>query len=770
MSFRYVLAGWLMFAGALSTAEGRADDIQYAPLALFVNETENDTVTVMIRDADILVLREDLEKAGLRRVPRVADETVQGKTYVSLARLGPVLHFAFDESALTLRITAPAQYFATTSIDLHSTAPPGTVQYKDVGIFLNYAPRLINLRTPAASGEAGLSLDGHLLFSSVTVTPTQGVVRGLTNLTVDEPASLRRWVFGDSTVSSGGALSGSQIQAGLSVGRAFQLDPYYVAAPTLTTTGAVLTASTLNVYVNGILVRQQSIQPGAFQIQNLPATTGAGTTRYVLLDAFGRQTQVASNFYAAAGTLAKGVSDYNFSVGAARTNYGSTSWQYGGLVMSGYYRVGASNSLTTGFRGESWLGIGDTRPSGGPFLTVLTHAGQFDFAVAGSATHDGNGAAASAAYGYGSRPFSVGVTIRGMSDRYSNISVNPSDNRDTCDGTGSLSVPIGRRATFTPSYALGISRDSGLTSRVGIQSNLILTRDISVAFTGGRSINADGSAPFDGFVTVNVQLGRVTVSASETVAAKDWETSLSLMDPVPVGNGFGFQASGTQGEHTQFVGTAQGQSQYGQVQISANALDKAVTSEVDVGGAIVFMPKAGFFLTRPVQDGFAVIQVTGASNVRGYLNNNEVGRTNSSGNLIIPNLLSYYANRLSISDEDVPLDYRIEGGEHLVATPYRGGAVVRFDAHKTSFVRGVVSVRRGGKDAIPSYGEMTVQVGGKPVVSPIAREGEFEFEALSAGRYAAVVEYAEGDCTLSILVAEPKGPVADLGHVICEAP
>lgn len=770
MRFRHLFAVCLLLAAAQWTANAKADDVQYAPLALFVNEVESDTVTVMIRDKDILVLRDDLEKAGLRKVPRRADEKAQGKAYVSLARLGPELHFVFDENALTLRITAPSDYFSKTSIDLHSTAPPGTVLYKDVGLFINYAPRLVDFKTPAASGEAGLSVDGHLFFSNVTYTPTQGVVRGLTNLTVDEPAALRRWVFGDSTASGGGTLSGSQVLVGLNVGRAFQLDPYFIAAPTLTTTGTALTPSTLNVYVNGVLVKQQAILPGSFQIQNLPATTGAGTTRYVLVDAFGRQTQVASNFYSAASTLAKGVSDYNFTIGAARENYGTENWQYGGLAMSGYYRVGATNSVTTGLRGEGWLGVGNTRPSGGPFLTVRTSAGQLDFAVAGSVTPDGNGVAASFAYGYASRFFSTSLTTRYMSDRYANISQNPSDNRDTLDGTGNLSVPIGKRATLNTTYTVGISRDSGLTARVGFQTNVLLTREVTVALSGGRTVNADGSSTFDAAASLNIQIGRVTVSAGQTAAGNDWETTASVNDPVPVGNGYGLQASATHGEHTQFVGTGQGQFQYGQVQVSGNVLDNAVHSEVDLSGALVFMPKAGFFFTRPVQDGFAVIQVTGASNVRGYLNNNEIGRTNSSGNLLIPSLLSYYANRLRISDEDVPLDYRIEGGEHLVATPYRGGAIVRFDAHKTSFVRGVVGVRHEGKEVAPAYGEMTVHSDGKPVVSPIARGGEFEFEALTAGTYPALVEYAEGSCKFSIVVPEPKDPVANLGHVICEAP
>ncbi|MDP9035158.1 MAG: fimbria/pilus outer membrane usher protein [Myxococcota bacterium] len=759
-----------ILVAALLPRPAHAEEEQLAPLSLFVNEAENDPVTVLLRRDDVLVAREDLVRAGLRKLPARPDERIHGKDYVSLSALGPALRYSFDERALSLRIVAPPEYFASKSISLRSSAPPGMVQYKDIGLFMNYAPRLIDFRTPAASGEAGLSVDGHLLFSGISYTESKGVVRGLSNLTVDEPRSLRRWIFGDAFVSSGGPLAGARVQGGVSVGRAFQLDPYFIAAPTLNTTGTALTASTLEVYINGILIRREPIDPGSFQLQNIPLTSGSGTTRYVLRDAFGREQQVVSNFYASSSALSKGITDYNFSFGAARNEFASSSWHYGGLAMSGYYRIGVSDVLTAGFRSEATLGLHDTRPSGGPFFTLLTGVGQFDFGVAGSVTPEGDGVAGSAAYVFTSRSFSAGLTTRALSAHYSNTSLGPVDNRDVFDGSGFISLPVGNHVTMTTSYLLGISRDSGLSARLGMQANAALSRYVSLGATAGRSRNQDGTAPFDGFAVVTVQLGPLTASAAETVLGKHAQTSVDVSKPVPAGEGIGFRASATQDEHTHIVAATQAQFQYGQAQLSVDAFDRELHSSVDVAGAFVFMPQAGIFFTRPVQDGYAVIQVVGAKGVRGYLSNNEIGRTNAAGNLLVPSLLSYYANRLTVSDQDVPLDYRIDGGEYLVAPPYRGGALVRFEAKKTSFVRGILAVRHGGNLVVPSYGEVTLKVLGKPITSPIARAGEFEFEGLTGGTYPALVEYAEGECTFSLVVAEPKSAVADVGNLVCEGP
>ncbi len=182
------------------------------------------------------------------------------------------------------------------------------MQYRDTGFFLNYAPRLVNLRTFAASAEVGASVAGQLLFSSLSFDPIRGLQRGMTNLTLDEPGQLRRWVIGDSFVSANGPLGGAAYLAGLSVGRAFELDPCFVSFPTAQSSGNALSASVLEVYVNGVLVRRVPISPGRFQVQNIPAVTGAGTTRCVLRDAYGREQQVVSSCYASASVLASGTS------------------------------------------------------------------------------------------------------------------------------------------------------------------------------------------------------------------------------------------------------------------------------------------------------------------------------------------------------------------------------------------------------------------------------------------------------------------------------
>ena len=78
-------------------------------------------------------------------------------------------------------------------------------------------------------------------------------------------------------VSIAGAAGGQStgvFLAGLSVSREFSLDPYFIRTPLPRLSGAATGPSTLDVYVNGALVRSEAIAPGTFELKNLPVTEG----------------------------------------------------------------------------------------------------------------------------------------------------------------------------------------------------------------------------------------------------------------------------------------------------------------------------------------------------------------------------------------------------------------------------------------------------------------------------------------------------------------
>jgi outer membrane usher protein len=163
------------------------------------------------------------------------------------------------------------------------------------------------------------------------------------------------------------------------------------------------------------------------------------------------------------------------------------------------------------------------------------------------------------------------------------------------------------------------------------------------------------------------------------------------------------------------------------------------------------------------------VQVPGVKDVRGFSSNQEVGRTDARGDILIPDLLPYYGNLLNIADTDIPIDYVIPRVQATVAPPYRGGILVRFPVQRVQRSEGRVLLVVDGAERAPTYGEMSVTVDGRRLVSPVGANGEFYFENLAAGRHRAAIEHGDGTCAFTLDVPDVEGLVADLGVVRCVA-
>jgi outer membrane usher protein len=134
---------------------------------------------------------------------------------------------------------------------------------------------------------------------------------------------------------------------------------------------------------------------------------------------------------------------------------------------------------------------------------------------------------------------------------------------------------------------------------------------------------------------------------------------------------------------------------------------------VSVMGALVALD-GRLYATRPVDDAFGVVRVTDVPGVRTYLGHQYVGRTNARGEVVVPNLVSYYGNRLSIDASDVPLDRSVGVEERIVAPAQRGGALVRFESLRLRPIVGrVVVVSARGQTIVPAFGDIELAIAGR---------------------------------------------------------
>jgi outer membrane usher protein len=75
------------------------------------------------------------------------------------------------------------------------------------------------------------------------------------------------------------------------------------------------------------------------------------------------------------------------------------------------------------------------------------------------------------------------------------------------------------------------------------------------------------------------------------------------------------------------------------------------------------------------------VDTSGAEGIRVLSENREVGRTDSSGRLLVPDLRSFDRNRIAIEPTDVPIDASVPYTTREVRPQDRSGVVVRFPVH-----------------------------------------------------------------------------------------
>lgn len=741
---------------------GAAQD-QRAILQLIVNRVEKGEILVLISAPDVMARVSDLERAGLRNFYGKR-EAVRGEAYVSLSSLAPDVAFEMDEKALALRLTAEPVLLGSTVLDLRQGRPRNILYSRDTSGFFNYAINWQDFNQYDAFGEAGLSVGGNLIFSSLSRNADGLVSRGLTNVTLDDRQNLRRWAVGDSVASAGG-LGGSLFFGGVSVSREFSLDPYFYRYPSTGLSATVQTPSTADLYVNGLLVRREQLAPGQIELKNLPVSTGSGLARVVIRDAFGREREILSPFYFTPGILSQGLHEYSYNLGYRRNNLGIDSWDYGPLGFLGRHRVGLTNDLTGGLRLEAGSGM----ISGGSSMTFRLPVGEIELSAAASRKKGLQGGAAFLGYSYLGRWISLGGSLRTLSPRYANLGLEPLDERPWLETSVFGGIQLGSWTNLSLQHTFSNSQSQGTARRVSLSSSTRLLNQLSLFVAGGQR-RESGKNVSEAFVGLTYFFGETVGGVSYQKNGDSGTKTFDLQKSLPLGAGFGyrFQAAKTDEEDARLGGALQYQGPYGRYEASYSRSNGQGTTLLNVTGGLAAIG-GDFYFSRPVQDGFALIRVPDVKGVRGYANNQEIGSTNSRGDLLVPNLLSYYGNRLSIADQDVPMDRSVAGTEKTIAPPFRGGAVVTFPVGLLQSFTGTVLLEASGQTATPAYGQLTVKAGEKEFESPVGKQGQFYLENVPPGNHPAVLEYRETACRFTMEIPASPARFVALGTLRCVA-
>ena len=745
---------------------------------------KGDFVAYLTAGRDFLLLPRDLVAMGVPKPPgRLVD--IAGEPHLSLQSIAGA-ELKFNEKTLTLDIQLPPDMLPSQSLNLGATQPATTISPRAPGGFLNYQLG----RTLTQSGfetyngatELGLNVGKFLLLDNRVYTTSSGqnrAVRLQTQLVYDQPEELRRWTLGDGIAASG-ELGSSFNFGGIGVSKLFQINPYFVKSPLAGYAGAVTLPSTVDVYMNGARVQSQSLAPGNFNLQNLDnrGATGLNNLEIVIRDPFGREQRVSFPYFFSDQLLAKGLDEYSYNVGVIRRNFGVSSSDYGTPAVSAFHRYGVSNTLTVGLNGDAT----PDHINIGPRASLNTgNAGVVTVGLAVS--HDSDvtprsGAAASVNHSFLSGRFSSQILVRRFTEDFTVIGFAPTD-KPKLQGSAGVSYGAGNTGTFSLGYSsqtvFGGAADQRTTT---LGYSRTLARNLSIVANVSRIVT--GTSGYAAFFGVTYFPGSgMTVNASHQ-KTKNGDTSdqLQFSKTPPIGEGVGYRVIAQRSVTTGTV--SESISPFVQYNARAAVLTAEGTNfvnggsgssgfyRVSIAGAAAYIGNDVYF-SRPINDSFALVKIEPPlAGVRVLKSSAEIGVTDATGTVFVPNLGSYQVNEIAVQPKDIPLDYTVSKSGQKIRPPLRSGVLATFDILRIRAVTGRLKYRSDG--AVIALENYEMVLTGKTATARVStiRGGDFYVENLVPGHYSAQLNVDKKSCKLEVTIPDSNEIVTDLGDIYCE--
>jgi outer membrane usher protein len=758
-----VLASALL-TGTIAAAATTPPDTMARPLLLEVrlNGIEQPQGVEALPIAGGLALPVEAWQALQLRPPQTAPVRQGGRSYHVLDASG--VRWRLDTPTQTLWIDAPASAFAGGPV-ITAAAPAALRPQVGLGAYGNYDllwQRATRGGPTSASALTEVGVFGGIAYFRMTnLIRLGGTGRASKRLdttwVMDDPARMASLRVGD-TIGVPGTWGRATRFGGIQWTTDFSLQPGFQAFPLPSLRGETSLPSTVDLYVDNNRRLQGSVQPGAFDLHELPVVTGQGEIRMVVRDLLGREQVIVAPYYASTALLRPGLHATSFELGAIREGYGVASQRYGALFAGATDRLGIDDRYTREWRAEAssrQLSLG----YGGTWL--FPSLGTLQLSGVGSHRSQGSGGMVIAAVERQAPDWSGSLQLKAASRDFAQIGTAP---REPMRTTVALAVGrawhgVGIGASFLQQTTWDGPRRQivgmNLSRSVGGVGTLALfaLRD---AVSGQVSLSLSFSCSLDGrssaSTVVNRQQGEGRSRQSETLL---WQR------PMQDSDGVGIQLAAERGEFSR--NTAQAQWQTNTVLLSAGVAQSREGSEVRAGasGGFAWLGDS-VFASRRIEGSFAVVEVGDYPDVTVLHDHHPVAATDHRGRALVSSLRGNEVNRIDIDPSGLPFDAEVESFETLVIPPARSGVAVAIPLKRVS----AASFRVVGADgtAIPVGSEL--QLVGQERRFPIGFDGRAYASGLS-GHDRAVVRWMAHQCAVQLTLPPTDDDAPDLGTLRC---
>lgn len=685
---RVVTAAWLLAWAAAPCVSVAALEPVWLSVHARVDAPAADGLLLRDDQGGLWAQRDDLSAWGV--IEPIGEPVVRDETQWFSLDAQTALKSRFDAAEQTLWLQLDPQL---RTVQVRSLRDARRLDADDdageVGGWLDADVQLARDGTGEALQPAGLfavnRFDGRGFASTTALATREDVVRLDSTWSFERADALERIDIGDGIVRAG-AWGRSLRFGGVSMGTDFSLQPDLVTFPQPELRGVAELPSTLDIYVNGMLAREERVDAGPFVLSDMPVQDGANRTRVVVRDILGREQVLTQAFYAPAQLLRAGLRDTRLDAGWLREDYGLHGFDYGSGFAAASLRQGRRDWLTTEWRGEG----GRHRQAGGASMAIALpwRLGTTELTLAGSRARAGEGGLLRAGYDWhGGSGWSLGARWRRPLGEWTDLG----ESRHAA-GRRQLSANLGfvPMQGWTGALTWARLRERGESTQ-SLMSLGLSTRVARSWHLGANLVRADArDEPAD--LRVGLTLvgsfgsGTTVVDSSRRLAGPDddqvsmeWQRRTDdALDP-------SLRLRTQRGDHTDRV-QAEGRwpGERGQLDL-ALARDGATGGAAwRVGGStrLAWLGDDRFW-TRAGSEGFTVIDTHGLADVGVLQDQRLAARTDARGLALIPGLRPYEPNRFALVDADVPIEASVQSLDRTVTPAARGAVRVEFPVQAT---------------------------------------------------------------------------------------
>jgi outer membrane usher protein len=632
---------------------------------------------------------------------------------------------------------AGSHYGATGSFDLRAFSPRGVTSSD----WLAYA----GANSASSGTNKAIRLDSAYTFSDVN--------------------SLRRYSVGD-YITSGLSWTRPVHLEGIQIRSDFSMRPDLVTFPMPMVTGSAAVPSTLNVLTDGNLMVSSQIGAGPFEIPQLPVISGAGAITMTVTNAMGQQVTISQPFYASTALLAPGLQTFAGQAGLVRRNWGAVSDDYGKIAGAALYRRGLTRDFTIEGSAEGTPGA---LLAGAGGAAQIANLGVLNFSAAASGGPGNVGAQFSLGAQRIGRTFSLGASAIVANRDYRDVASMNGDGVERKQLSAFASLFFRRYGSIGLAYG-GADQDAAPVAIPGGGSVATHSHVLSASYSLSLhhvSIYATEFKDFANPAASNgVQVGltipfgrRASISAS---VASDVNAQVQLQQSAPQIGDSGYQVYVSGGDSNHEFAEFQYKSPVGLFTAGVDSTDGQTTLRMESQAALSIVD-GGVFPSNTIYDSFAIVDTNPIPYVHVLQENRDVGTTNSSGRLLVPDMRSFDLNQISIQATDIPPDVTLKDASIEMRPQDRSGVVVKFPVD-LSLAALLKLVDETGAP-IPLGSSATLQATG--VASPIGYDGEAYVENLCPHN-TLIVERNDGRrCAITFEYRPVPGEIPKIGPLPC---